>query len=176
MKNISQRVFLVVMAVLFLGTAAATGIAVIFASSNSQTNNQQSNNSKNTGGTHLQGTKLAGFTPVSNVSNLQIQDIKVGNGPVATASSTVSVLYTGAVASTGIIFQASTDNSPSPVQLPLAQTIPGWQQGIAGMKVGGTRRILIPASLAYGSNPPQGSGIPPNAPLVFDVTLLGVQQ
>ncbi|HTB49185.1 MAG TPA: FKBP-type peptidyl-prolyl cis-trans isomerase, partial [Verrucomicrobiae bacterium] len=81
-----------------------------------------------------------------------------------------TVDYTGAVASTGIIFQSSKDTG-QPATLSLSQVIAGWSQGIPGMKVGGTRRLLIPAGLAYGSNPPSGSGIPANADLVFDVTL-----
>lgn len=177
-----ERAFTLTMALLFLGTGVATGVAVILStiSQNKQAsaNTQFSNNSKssNQGSTKLAGTKLAGFVPVSNVKNLQITDTKVGTGQVATPNSTVDVLYTGAVASTGIIFQASTDSSPSPVSLSLKNVIVGWQKGIPGMKVGGTRRILIPANEAYGASPPQGSGIPPNAALVFDITLLGVQQ
>ena len=106
---------------------------------------------------------------------LQIIDTKVGTGAVAKSSSTVSVLYTGAIASTGIIFQSSLDNGPSPVTFPLNQVIQGWQQGIPGMKVGGVRQLLIPASLAYGANPPSGSNIPANADLVFNITLLNVK-
>ena len=94
---------------------------------------------------------------------------------MATPSSTVSVLYTGAVASTGKIFQASTDNGPSPVTFPLSEVIVGWQKGIPGMKVGGVRQLLIPANEAYGASPPAGSGIPANAALVFNITLLSVK-
>jgi FKBP-type peptidyl-prolyl cis-trans isomerase len=53
----------------------------------------------------------------------------------------------------------------------LNQVIPGWTEGIPGMKVGGKRRLLIPAAQAYGANPPSGSNIPANADLVFDITL-----
>jgi len=180
-----ERAFTLTMALLFLGTGVATGVAVILstisqnkqASANNQSSSSNSNsNSSSQGSTKLAGTKLAGFIPVGNVSNLEITDTKAGTGQAATSSSTVDVLYTGAVASTGIIFQASTDSSPSPVSLSLKNVIVGWQKGIPGMKVGGTRRIVIPANEAYGANPPQGSNIPPNAPLVFDITLLGVQQ
>jgi FKBP-type peptidyl-prolyl cis-trans isomerase len=118
----------------------------------------------------LQGTKLANFTPVSSVSQLEAADTSPGTGAIVKAGDTVTVDYTGAVASTGIIFQSSKD-SGQPVTFPLNQVIAGWSQGIPGMKVGGTRRLLIPANLAYGANPPAGSGIPANADLVFDVTL-----
>jgi FKBP-type peptidyl-prolyl cis-trans isomerase len=86
------------------------------------------------------------------------------------ASDTITVDYTGAVAATGIIFQSSLDSGQQ-ATFALKQVIPGWTQGIPGMKVGGTRRLLIPANLAYGANPPSGSGIPANAALVFDVTV-----
>ena len=118
----------------------------------------------------LQGTQLANFKPTASIPQLQAIDTKPGNGETVKATDTVTVDYTGAVASTGIIFQSSKD-SGQPVSFPLNGVIPGWTQGLPGMKVGGTRRLLIPANLAYGANPPQGSGIPANADLVFDVTL-----
>ncbi|HSX32179.1 MAG TPA: FKBP-type peptidyl-prolyl cis-trans isomerase, partial [Candidatus Saccharimonadales bacterium] len=83
--------------------------------------------------------------------------------------------YTGAVAATGVIFQSSLD-SGQPVSFPLGNVIQGWQEGIPGMKVGGTRRLIIPAAKAYGASPPQGSNIPANADLVFDVTLHKIGQ
>jgi FKBP-type peptidyl-prolyl cis-trans isomerase len=79
------------------------------------------------------------------------------------------------VASTGKIFQSSKDTG-QPVPLSLSQVIAGWSQGIPGMKEGGTRRLLIPAALAYGAQPPQGSDIPANADLVFDVTVHKIGQ
>jgi FKBP-type peptidyl-prolyl cis-trans isomerase len=123
----------------------------------------------------LQGTKLAGFTPVASISQLQAIDTKPGSGATVQAGANVTVDYTGAIASTGIIFQSSKD-SGQPVTFPLSQVIPGWSQGIPGMKVGGTRRLLIPAALAYGTNPPPGSGIPANADLVFDVVLRSISK
>lgn len=118
----------------------------------------------------LQGTKLANFTPMASISQLQEVDTTPGTGQAVNAGDTVTVDYTGAVAATGIIFQSSKDTG-QPVSFPLSQVIAGWSQGIPGMKVGGTRRLLIPAGLAYGASPPQSSGIPANADLVFDVTL-----
>jgi FKBP-type peptidyl-prolyl cis-trans isomerase len=120
--------------------------------------------------TQLQGTKLADFTPVASISQLQSVDNAPGNGDAVKPGDTVTVDYTGAVAATGVIFQSSKDTG-QPVSFPLSGVIAGWSQGIPGMKTGGTRRLLIPASLAYGPNPPAGSGIPANADLVFDVTL-----
>jgi FKBP-type peptidyl-prolyl cis-trans isomerase len=123
----------------------------------------------------LQGKPLAGFTPVASIEKLEKQDTQVGTGEEVKASDTVTVDYTGAVAATGIVFQSSKD-SGQPVSFPLSGVIPGWTQGVPGMKVGGTRRLLIPAELAYGANPPAGSGIPANADLVFDITLHKIGQ
>ena len=123
----------------------------------------------------LAGTKLANFTPVASVPELQTTDTTVGTGAEVKAGDTVTVDYTGAIAATGVIFQSSKD-SGQPVSFGLDQVIDGWKEGIPGMKVGGTRRVLIPAAKAYGANPPSGSGIPANADLVFDVTLHKIGQ
>ena len=123
-----------------------------------------------------QNTKsLSNFTPVSKVDTLEKIDLVVGSGEEVKAGATVSVHYTGAVAGTGVIFQSSKDFGPNPVTFPLSGVIKGWTDGIPGMKVGGIRRLVIPAEQAYGANPPQGSGIPANAALVFDVELVAVK-
>lgn len=165
-----DRVIALVMAVLFFAFASSLTIAIIVEavashnkSSNTTTNNSTSNAQS------LVGTAMSGFTPTNNVPTLQTKDLKVGTGAAAKAGDTVTVDYTGAVASTGLIFQTTKGNQP--VSLSLSGVIKGWQLGIPGMKVGGTRQLLIPADEAYGANPPSGSGIPANAPLVFNVTL-----
>jgi FKBP-type peptidyl-prolyl cis-trans isomerase len=120
----------------------------------------------------LQGTKLAGFTPLKHVDYLQCQDLKVGSGATATATSTITAIYTGALANDGVIFQSSEDTG-QPFTTPLSQVIPGWTAGIPGMKAGGQRRLIIPAQYAYGAQAQQG--IPANSDLVFDITLLAVK-
>jgi FKBP-type peptidyl-prolyl cis-trans isomerase len=122
----------------------------------------------------LEGTQMQDFTPVNKVDSLQKIDTKEGTGKEAAQNSTVTVHYTGAVAATGKIFQSSLDTG-KPVSFPLDQVIKGWSEGVPGMKEGGVRRLLIPADQAYGANPPQGSNIPPNADLVFDITLVSVK-
>jgi FKBP-type peptidyl-prolyl cis-trans isomerase len=117
---------------------------------------------------------LKDFTPVASTPKLDIKDTVAGTGAEVKAGATVTVHYTGAVAATGAIFQSSKDGG-TPVTFPLTQVIKGWTDGIPGMKVGGTRRLIIPAALAYGSTPPSGSGIPANADLVFDVDLISIQ-
>ena len=121
----------------------------------------------------LQGTQLQGFEPTETITELTRIDQTEGSGAEVKAGDTVTVHYTGAVAATGVIFQSSLDGG-QPVTFPLDGVIAGWQEGIPGMKEGGKRRLLIPAEQAYGANPPQGSGIPPNANLVFDVELLSI--
>ena len=111
---------------------------------------------------------MQNFTPVATVTELQATDLTPGNGDEVKAGDTVTVDYTGAVAATGTVFQSSLD-SGQPVTFGLNDVIVGWKEGLVGMKVGGTRRLLIPAEKAYGANPP--AGIPVNAALVFDVTL-----
>ncbi|MFA6355150.1 MAG: FKBP-type peptidyl-prolyl cis-trans isomerase [Candidatus Paceibacterota bacterium] len=118
---------------------------------------------------------LSNFTPVAKVSKLEKIDTVVGTGVEVKAGATVSVHYTGAVAATGAIFQSSKDFGTEPVTFPLSGVIKGWTDGIPGMKVGGTRRLVIPSTMAYGATPPPNSGIPANADLVFDVELVAVK-
>ncbi|HEX7241444.1 MAG TPA: FKBP-type peptidyl-prolyl cis-trans isomerase [Longimicrobiaceae bacterium] len=107
-------------------------------------------------------------------SGLQYRDDQVGTGTEATAGKTVSVHYTGTLTD-GKKFDSSRDRG-TPFEFPLGagRVIRGWDEGVAGMKVGGRRTLVIPGDLAYGSRSP-GAGIPPNATLVFDVELLGVR-
>ena len=175
-----ERAFALFGAVLFLLTSSALTIAVIYSSS--QNNKSDSASSKSPASkteakvnNKLEGTELSGFTPVTKIDSLQAQDTTPGTGDQVKSGATVTVDYTGAVAATGKIFQSSLD-SGRPVTFPLSQVISGWTQGVPGMKVGGTRRLLIPAAMAYGANPPAGSGIPANADLVFDITLHSISK
>jgi peptidylprolyl isomerase/FKBP-type peptidyl-prolyl cis-trans isomerase FkpA len=104
---------------------------------------------------------------------LKIEDSKVGTGAEAVAGKSVTVHYTGWLTN-GTKFDSSKDHGqPFSFQLGAGQVIKGWDQGVAGMKVGGVRKLTIPPSLAYGANG-AGGVIPPNATLVFEVELLGV--
>ncbi|HSX34716.1 MAG TPA: FKBP-type peptidyl-prolyl cis-trans isomerase [Candidatus Saccharimonadales bacterium] len=116
----------------------------------------------------LEGTKLEGFTPVASVDKLQITDTKPGEGTEVKAGDTVTVDYTGALAATGVIFQSSLDSGQT-ATFKLDEVIKGWTDGLPGMKVGGVRRLVIPAEQAYGAS--SRSGIPANSDLVFDITL-----
>src|SRR5271163_5117996 len=109
---------------------------------------------------------------------LKYTDTKLGDGAIATAGNKVSVHYTGWLSkdgAKGAKFDSSVDRGqPFDFTLGAHQVIAGWDEGVAGMKVGGQRTLIIPPELGYGA---RGAGgvIPPNATLIFDVDLLGVQ-
>lgn len=119
-----------------------------------------------------EGTKLSGFEPVNAVTELQIIDKEVGTGAAVQPGATVTAHYTGALCKNGVIFQSSHDIG-RPITFPLDGVIEGWQQGVPGMKVGGWRRLVIPASMAYGDSSP-APNIPANSDLVFDIELMSV--
>ena len=179
--TVPQRIFAGVMAGVFILSACAFSAFVLYDMSQSRKKNadQKSaqsatpSDSSQAAANASAGKPLENFTPVETVSELQTTDTKVGDGAEVKAGDTVTVDYTGAVAATGLIFQSSKDTG-QPVTFSLDGVIKGWTEGLPGMKEGGTRRLVIPAALAYGSTPPQGSGIPADAPLVFDVTLVKV--
>jgi len=108
------------------------------------------------------------------VTELQIEDLRLGTGAAAMAGQTVSVHYVGTLTD-GKKFDSSRDRG-QPFKFPLGggRVIKGWDQGVAGMKVGGLRKLTIPPHLGYGDRGFPGA-IPPNATLVFEVELLGVQ-
>jgi peptidylprolyl isomerase len=114
--------------------------------------------------------------PDQPVTELQKKDIVVGKGPAAKAGDTIDVQYVGVAQSTGKQFDASWDRGSEPFTFPLGQgqVIPGWDQGLVGMKVGGRRELIIPPDQAYGAQgaPPD---IGPNETLVFVVDLKKIQ-
>ena len=110
---------------------------------------------------------------VTTPSGLKYEDVKVGTGPAAKAENSVTVHYTGTFED-GTKFDSSRDrNDPFIFTLGRDAVIQGWHEGVAGMKKGGRRKLTIPGNLAYG---PEGRDpIPPNATLLFDIELLGIE-
>jgi FKBP-type peptidyl-prolyl cis-trans isomerase len=135
------------------------GCAAQPAGSSSTTNNEQGESNLET---------------ITTDSGLQYQDIVVGSGAAAKPGDFVSVHYTGWLED-GTKFDSSLDrNTPFEFQLGAGGVIAGWDEGVAGMQVGGKRKLIIPAELGYGS---RGAGniIPANATLIFDVELLEIK-
>ena len=115
-------------------------------------------------------TKVTG-DPIKTASGLEYWDIKVGTGAEAKPGHKVKVDYTGWLTD-GKKFDSSVGKQPFAFMLGASQVIKGWDEGVAGMKIGGKRQLRIPPELAYGSKGVSGV-IPPNATLIFDVQLLG---
>ena len=138
--------------------------------------------------TSTTGTETTAKTPTSGLlatepkvtvptgaapKKLETKDLITGTGPEAKNGQTITVNYVGVLYKGGKEFDASWKRKePFSFQLGKGAVIPGWDQGIPGMKVGGRRELIIPAELAYGARG-SGSAIPPNSPLVFVVDLLG---
>ena len=115
---------------------------------------------------------------ITTESGLQYEDITIGDGAEAQAGQNVTVHYTGWLrnddGSAGAKFDSSKDrNDPFEFPLGAGRVIQGWDEGVQGMKIGGKRKLTIPAALGYGARG-AGGAIPPNATLIFEVDLLGV--
>jgi len=120
-----------------------------------------------------------GGSPTTPSAPFSQTDVRVGTGASAASGNTLMVNYTGwfydatKPEQKGAKFESSIGSTPLTFVLGAGQVIPGWDQGIPGMRVGGLRRLVIPPSLAYGPN--RNGPIPPNATMVFDVELLSVE-
>lgn len=205
-KSGLKRAMWLFMALLFVVTGLGVGVYAFWQATHQNNNQSTTSNTSQTQGPactsdpnlqitgsaassgKLAGTKLPNFTPTPHITSLSCIDAKAGTGTsTVQSSSTITANYTGAVAATGIIFQSSLDNDGQPFSTALSGVIPGWQEGLLGMRAGGERRLLIPAVLAYGAagscqtpDPKDNTkcdkySIPPNTDLVFDVTILAIQ-
>lgn len=105
-------------------------------------------------------------------SGLKVWDVTVGDGPETKPGATVTIHYTGWLPN-GTVFDSSKTRG-TPITFPLARLIPGWQEGVPGMKPGGVRRLLIPYILGYGERgmPPT---IPPKATLIFEIEMISAK-
>ena len=131
--------------------------------------------------TFLSGCGGGSDNTASGPTLLQTTDSVVGTGASAVAGNTLTVNYTGwlydatAAQNHGKQFDSSVGRAPFSFKLGAGQVIAGWDQGMAGMKVGGKRTLIIPSSMGYGSSGAGGGLIPPHAALVFDVELISIQ-
>lgn len=178
-NNNSQRVAAFLLAFMFLLTTVGAAAYVVIELNRGDGGLVEETTTQTTNNTEEQvqqdqpaPTTLDNFTGPVEVPELRFDDIVEGDGDVVKEGATVTIHYTGALASDGSVFDSSIGGEPA--TFPLDNLIQGWQEGIPGMKVGGTRRLFIPASLGYGEAG-SGSAIPPNSDLVFDIELFATE-
>jgi FKBP-type peptidyl-prolyl cis-trans isomerase len=111
----------------------------------------------------------------STITKLVITDTKVGTGSAVKVGDTVTINYEGKLENGQVFDSSYTRGQPFVTQIGVGRVIPGWDQGIIGLKVGGKRHLVIPSNLAYGKNGVPGA-IPPDSTLIFDVELVAVSQ
>lgn len=179
MAQMRDRIFAGFGAFLFLGSACALTIFVIMDPGSGSSNTSDTNTNSQTAQqqcdidtpvTVSTATAPAIYVPSGTVASLQATDLTVGTGATAANGDCLVMKYQGEVAATGKVFQQNyTSTQALQFTLGAGQVIKGWDEGLVGMKVGGTRRLVIPPSLGYGST--AQTGIPANSTLVFTVTL-----
>jgi FKBP-type peptidyl-prolyl cis-trans isomerase len=177
MARLRERVFAGFGALLFLGSACALTVYVIIQSnsSSSTTGSQTAQSSCADTSTEAALTAPTAYVPTAPVTSLQVADLSIGSGATAKDGDCLIVKYYGTLASNGKEFdQDYTDTTGFAFSLGKGQVISGWDEGLVGMKVGGVRRLVIPSSLAYGSQSPS-TAIPANSNLVFVIKLLRIQ-
>ncbi|HSW81777.1 MAG TPA: FKBP-type peptidyl-prolyl cis-trans isomerase [Candidatus Saccharimonas sp.] len=162
----STRIIILIIAIVMAGGFIGSYFLIIM--NQSSQNNTPQNQTQTSNNDNYDPTAFKASGPVTQ---LQIVDEKVGTGAEVKTGDSVRVHYKGTIAQTGMKFDSSYDRG-EPVTFPLSQVIQAWQQGIPGMKVGGKRRLVVPAALAYGAQ--AQPGIPANSDLVFEVELLAI--
>ena len=150
----------------FILVGIVTGL-LVFGTKN-QTKNDNSNLSLNL--TDFTKTSIA---PSPEITNLKIEDLKLGTGASVKEGDTIAVNYKGMLIN-GSVFDSTQGKQPLSTQIGAGKVIKGWDEGLLGMKVGGLRRLTIPPSLGYGD---QNVGdIPPNSVLIFDIELIRIEE
>ena len=176
MTRMRDRLFAGFGAFLFLGSACALTIFVIMnpGSDNTAANTSQQKTCSDTQ-TETALPVPDVYKPDGAVADLQSTDLTDGSGPAAKDGDCLVVKYYGTLATSGTKFDEDfTDTTAFAFTLGQGQVIQGWDKGMVGLKAGGTRRLVIPAAQAYGSQSPS-AGIPANSDLVFVVKLLRIQ-
>lgn len=158
----------------FIGILTIVGGFYIFKSKKSVDNQPYSYSVTSATITPAAEPTSSGSAIVKTMDGLKIEDERVGTGAEAVTGKSITVNYSGTLTD-GTKFDSSYDRgTPFTFTLGVGEVIQGWDQGFAGMKVGGKRKLTIPSELGYGANG-AGSAIPPNATLIFDVELLKVE-
>lgn len=175
--RLRDRIFAGFGAALFLVTSLAfTAYAIVQTGGNSQTDTAKTDTTAcaitQTAGTVLPVPEVVKYP--DPVTELQTIDVEQGTGPAAKKGDCLQMKYYGTLAKDGTLFDENyTKEATLQMELGAGQVIPGWDQGLVGLKEGGTRRLVIPAALGYGA---QSSGaIPPNSDLVFVVKLVKIK-
>ena len=175
----SQRVAAFLLAFLFLLTTIGTAAYVVWQLNSGDagiveetTTNEVQDQAQETGESAV-GTIIDPFEGPYDIAELRFEDVVEGEGAEVQPGDTVTIDYVGALNETGVIFDSSVARG-EPATFPLSNLIQGWQEGIPGMKVGGERRLFIPAELGYGEAG-SGENIPPNSDLIFDIELFDTQ-
>ena len=159
----TKQVAVIVGVVLFIA------FAVLWSSQMSTKNSDQTNAPLNLNFDVQNATPKA-----APITDLRIEDIKQGTGSAVAAGDTITVNYIGTLLD-GSKFDSSYDrNQPFTTQIGVGNVIEGWDQGLLGMKVGGKRKLTVPPSMGYGSQP--AGSIPPNSVLIFETELLNVEK
>ncbi|HUD10681.1 MAG TPA: FKBP-type peptidyl-prolyl cis-trans isomerase [Candidatus Saccharimonadales bacterium] len=177
-----DRAFAMTMAILFFATAFGFSFYVIWSLTHQNNSSSSSNASSQSAANACTGSPSAptltaptAYIPTGSVTALQSTDLTVGTGATAAKGSCLIVKYYGTLATNGTVFDQNFNQTTGfEFKLGAGQVIPGWDQGLVGMKVGGERRLVIPPSLAYGSQSPSAT-IPANSTLVFVVQLVKIK-
>ncbi len=175
MGDFLKRAFWLFMAVLFIVTGVGVGIYAFWQGTHPAKNDTQQNQANSCQIQQVASNKTLPppkqYKPDGDVKKLDKVDIKIGGGKQIKNGDCITVKYYGTLATTGAVFDQNFDKPLAlKVKIGVGQVIPGWDLGIPGMKVGGTRRLTIPSDLAYGSQ--AQNGIPANSDLVFVVDAL----
>jgi FKBP-type peptidyl-prolyl cis-trans isomerase len=166
----SQRIAIWIIVIVLAGGTLGLYFSIILQSKDQKNQTAAQDTAAQPGAKPLLEDKTA-FKVDGKVDQLQKMDLKVGDGAEVKATDKIRAHYKGTIAQTGVKFDSSYDRG-TPIDIGLDSVIVGWQQGVPGMKVGGKRRLVIPASMAYGD---KGSGpVPANSDLVFEIEVLAV--
>ncbi len=187
-KNVVRRAMWAFMALLFVITGLGVGLVYFWQSTHQKNDSQQTSKANACQFNVVEGQKTLpapeAYKPPTDITKLETNDLQAGSGKAVKSGDCLTVKYYGATAKDGKEFDEDF-SKPEALKFPIgeSQVIPGWDQGLIGMQVGGTRRLVIPSELAYGSNGVCQSykqdqktcdvySIGPNADLVFIVNLV----